>query len=1084
MTQYRELSYDRDIDAVRGLQFCIQGPDEIKRRSVVEVVRSELFAGTDPIPFGLFDSRMGVVDHNRYCATCSQRSNFCPGHFGHIALARPVFLIQYFEIVRKLLRCVCFRCSRLLVDVERPDFKPLMSRKCSRQRRWEAMTKLAQKVDVCGKDGHHGCGARQPSKIVKAGPVLTIQMEWKKGDVGDEEARVQTYSAADVLEILRRVTDADAEALGLSPKYNHPSWMIATNMPVPPPCVRPSVRNEAGQRSEDDLTHKLVDIVKANNLLKQRLERGSSKEVIDNTTQLLQYHVITLIDNQLSFVSPAMQRTGRMLKSLTERLKSKEGRIRGNLCGKRCDFSSRTVITPDPNISIDELGVPYRIAMNLTFPEIVTKHNMARMLQLVRNGPFVYPGAKVVQKTREAKGPRTILLRRADLERVELEEGDIVERHLLEGDIGLFNRQPSLHRMSMMAHRIRVMPYNTFRLNVLVTKPFNADYDGDEMNLHIPQSYITSMELKYLAAVPTQVITPRECKPIVSVVQDVALGLYRITQRDVRVTEKQLWNILSTNELFDGRPPVPRLGDDKRRLFSGHEILSTFFPRGISTTSTTGDDKIPELDRTVVIRDGDLMQGVISADTYQRQTHGLVHHIYNELGQEATRHFFDNTQKTICAWMLNSGFSVGISDMVIDADTAKRVAETIHDMKVKVYDVLDTIHEGRFENKTIEKNSEAFEELVNGILNGARSDAVKIGLATVDEKSNRLMNMVNAKSKGNTVNVAQIMACVGQVNVEGKRVPYGFDGRTLPHYTKYDDGPESRGFVENSFINGLTPAEFFFHSMGGREGLIDTAVKTSSTGYLQRKLCKAMEDHKIGHDLSVRNVSGQIIQFLYGEDGMDPIRVEKQGLPYMKMDTAKMRKEYLFTPFDPLESFMTPDAYEALVADHPDWLERAKAHFEQLLQDREFIIDKIFNGGDCNAFIGRAAHTLQYPVAVERIVHDAAVIVNKAGRLISDLSPVHVLDTIDRLAKELKPTPKGVHGGCFMAILLRLHLSPKTLIYKHRMSKAVFDLIAQKIRHRFYDALANPSDMVGIIAAQSIGEPLSQLTLNTFHSVK
>jgi DNA-directed RNA polymerase II subunit RPB1 len=472
MSIYQELSYNNQVDSIKGIRFCILSPDEIRRSSVVEVTKSETYNGNDPVPNGLYDSRMGVLEHNKVCQTCLQTNTFCPGHFGHINLAKPVFHYQFFDTVKKLLKCVCFRCSKLLMDPDGEAIKAVLNKKYSRQKRWEIVSKMCAKVRKCGADNPEGCGAKQPDKITR-GPLLRILMEWKELDVANENLKKQLCSAEEVLRILKRISDKDAEVLGFSRKYNRPEWMICTVLPVPPPAVRPSVRTDTGQRSEDDLTHKLFDIVKANNDLQKKINRGVAKEHIDLNTDSLQYHVITLIDNNVPGINPSTQRTGRLFKSLSERLKSKEGRIRGNLMGKRVDFSARSVITPDPRIGIDELGVPVKIAMNLTFPEIVNKHNKDRLLQFVKNGPDHYPGAKHVRKVKE--GNRTIRLKTIDRSNVVLEEGDIVERHIMDGDYVLFNRQPSLHRMSMMCHKIKVMPYNTFRLNVCVCPAFNAD---------------------------------------------------------------------------------------------------------------------------------------------------------------------------------------------------------------------------------------------------------------------------------------------------------------------------------------------------------------------------------------------------------------------------------------------------------------------------------------------------------------------------------------------------------------------------------------------------------------------------------
>jgi DNA-directed RNA polymerase II subunit RPB1 len=478
MSLYRELSQDQDIEKILGISFSVLSADEIVARSVGEIISTDTFSNGEPIIGGLFDPRMGVIDNNKLCKTCQNNFTFCPGHMAHIVLAKPVFYIQFFDTVRKLMKCICFRCSKILLDDANQEMRALNRKKLGKQKRFEQIYKLCSnkiKIKRCGQENTNGCGARLPEKITKDNLKGCINLEWKDPD-GELTADVkkQCYFAEDILRIFQRITDEDVESLGFNKDNNRPENIICTIFPVPPPTVRPSVRNDTGQRCEDDLTHKLCDIVKANNTLKAKV-KSTTVDVrqIEHWTQLLQYHVTTFVDNKIPSIPDAKQRTGRSLRSLTERLKSKEGRIRGNLMGKRVDFSARSVITPDPNISIDELGVPLKIAMNLTFPETVGFYNIERLQKAIENGPDNYPGAKYIRKA--CDNNRIVRLKKVDISTITLEIGDTVDRHLLNGDWVLFNRQPSLHRMSMQAHRVRVMPYDTFRLNASVTPSYNAD---------------------------------------------------------------------------------------------------------------------------------------------------------------------------------------------------------------------------------------------------------------------------------------------------------------------------------------------------------------------------------------------------------------------------------------------------------------------------------------------------------------------------------------------------------------------------------------------------------------------------------
>ena len=1121
MSIYRELAYTDVISRVKGVQFRILSDGEIRRRSVMEVVENQTFDRNEPVSGGLFDPRMGVIDNNRVCATCQQRNTFCPGHFGHISLARPVFYIQFFEYVRKLVRCVCFRCSRLLVDLDSAEVKALLARRISRQKRWDAMSKLCQKVKRCGHDTVDGCGAKVPDKVVRTDDMrMCLRLVWK--DAGREVV----FTAEDVLRVLRGVTDADSDALGFSPRYNRPEWMICTALPVPPPAVRPSVRQDTGQRQEDDLTHKLSDVVKFNNQLKERIARGANHDSVEQSLQMLQYHVATLIDNSVPSMFPAKDRAGgRMIRSLTERLRHKEGRIRGNLMGKRVDFSARTVITPDPNLSIDELGVPRRIAMNLTFPEVVGRHNEAELRDLVRAGPDAYPGAKQVRKT---DANRTIRLRghpdRAAVADA-LEHGDVVERHLRNGDYVLFNRQPSLHKMSMMGHRVRVMEYSTFRLNVCVCASYNADFDGDEMNMHVPQSLQTHYEIQQLAAVPLHVLSPRYSTPIITIVQDVALGVFRITQPHVRVTQRQLFNLACGIQTLDPRALPPPAeggaggaggGGSGGSRWTGRQLLSLVMPptasvrmdAGMHDRDSPGFD--PDVDEVVIER-GVIKRGVLTEKVFSKESRGIVHQTYNMLGPAAVTALLNSTQKLICDWLVLSGFSVGVSDLIVRPTTAVKIREVLGEAKSQVRGLLRSVHSGEFENDSTKSNVDFLEEQLGSMLGKVGSDRAS-KLSQQDSElgvggllANRMLNMIKCGSKGKPTNFMQMTACLGAQSIEGKRVPDGFDHRTLPHYTKYDDGPESRGFIDHSFIEGLSPNEFFFHAMAGRIGLIDTAVRTSQTGYLQRRLVKAMEDCKIHHDLTVRNANNFIVQFLYGEDGIDAIKLEFQQLPYISQDPADMRAAHLLAaPAFELEGFLTPDALaRTRSADSADSADsagsagpgrqplraRCVAHFEALLRDRRAAI---MHPGLCGGL--QVDKNVTHPVNLRRIIRSTLALHEAAGatRGPSDLDPAEVLDAIDALVAELKlgaearagalrGDPADGEGVRWMPMLLRFHLSPKVLIRELRMPRLAFAHVVRQIREQFREAVASPGEMTGIVAAQSIGEPATQLTLNTFH---
>ena len=459
--KFKETIPKKKSTKIIGIQFSILSPDEIRKGSVAEITSRDTYINNKPVIGGLFDPRMGVLEPGLICPTDGLDYMETPGYFGHIELARPVFYIQYLTTILKILRCVCIKCSKLKISKE--NYKQAL--KLKSDERWNYVFKLASVVGRCGEDSEDGCGCLQPKKIRKEG-LATLFAEWDNIDGltdDDKEKLNMKLTPEIVLKILRRISDDDVNFMGFSPVFSRPDWMVCQVLAVPPPAVRPSIKMDGQQRSEDDISHILVNIIKANKTLQEKIQENANSNIIDDWHTVLQYYIATQGDNNIPGVASVAQRSGRPLKSIKERLNGKGGRVRGNLMGKRVDFSARSVITPDPNLSIRELGIPLKVAKNITKPVTVNAMNKQFLLKLVRNGPDEYPGAKILEK----KNGEQITLRYADRESIQLEYGDIVHRHMMDGDGILFNRQPTLHRMSMMCH-IAVIMYkgDTFRMNV------------------------------------------------------------------------------------------------------------------------------------------------------------------------------------------------------------------------------------------------------------------------------------------------------------------------------------------------------------------------------------------------------------------------------------------------------------------------------------------------------------------------------------------------------------------------------------------------------------------------------------------
>ncbi|MEM3955555.1 MAG: DNA-directed RNA polymerase subunit A' [Candidatus Bathyarchaeia archaeon] len=959
------------------IKFGILSPQEIRRLSVVEIQTADTYDEDGaPISSGLMDSRLGVLEPGQRCKTCGNTSVNCPGHFGHIELAVPVIHVEFAEIIYNLLQVICRNCGRLLL----PD-KTIKSLRARMERLKKILGNVpsafynrvfeeAKKNRECP-----WCGVKQ-YKIEFTKP--TIFHEYM------EEGGSQRLNASVIRERFERIPDEDLELLGFDPKSARPEWMIIQVLPVPPVYVRPSITLESGIRSEDDLTHKLVDIIRINQRLKENIEAGAPTLIIQDLSELLEYHVTTYFNNEASGIPPSRHRSGRALKTLSQRLKGKEGRFRGNLSGKRVDFSARTVISPDSNLDINEVGVPISIAMRLTVPEKVTPWNIESLRQLVRNGPNVYPGAQYIIRP---DGKRIRLEFVSDREKLAeaLEPGFIVERHLRDGDIVIFNRQPSLHRMSIMAHYVKVLPGKTFRLHLCVCPPYNADFDGDEMNLHVPQSEEAQTEARLLMQVQDHILSPRFGGPIIGAIRDFITAAYLLTKKDTLLNKKEVCELL-TAAGYDGPLPEPAIKEPEP-LWTGKQIFSLFLPKDFNYTikssvcrncNVCSKEQCP-YDAYVVIKDGVLIKGVIDKNSIgAEKSESVLHRIIKDYGTETGRKFLNQLCRLLNAFITMRGFTYSIDELDLSAEAKKKIRQIIRNSERKIESLVKALREGTLERLPGQTLEDSFELYVMNELAEAREKAGKIAEEDLSMENSGII-MTKTGARGTTLNIGQMTAMLGQQSVRGKRIIRGYMERALPHFMLGDPTPKARGFVYSSYRDGLDPIEFFFHAMGGREGLVDTAVRTQQSGYMQRRLINALEHLRVEYDGTVRNPLGEIIQFVYGEDGVDPSK-----------------------------------------SDH-----------------------------------GKA-------VNISRLIEQVRLMV-EAGE---PAPREYIEEQVNKIKGELTP-------------LLTRELMEGLLT--SNLSKEGVDLAVNLAVKRYKKALVEPGEAVGIVAAQSIGEPGTQMTLRTFH---
>ena len=969
-----EEAYQKVIDSIK---FGILSPQEIRKMSVVEIQTADTYDEDGAvIPSGLMDNRLGVLEPGQRCRTCGNTASGCPGHFGHIELAVPIIHVEFAEIIYNLLQAICRNCGRILL----PE-KTITSLRARMERLkrmlgnvpssfYNRVFEEAKKNRECPY-----CGAKQ-YKIEFTKP--TIFHEYT------EEGGSQRLTASMIRERFERIRDEDLELLGFDPKCARPEWTILQVLPVPPVYVRPSITLESGIRSEDDLTHKLVDIIRINQRLKENIEAGAPTLIIQDLSELLEYHVTTYFNNEASGIPPSRHRSGRALKTLSQRLKGKEGRFRSNLSGKRVDFSARTVISPDSNLDINEVGVPLYVAMRLTVPEKVTPWNIDRLRELVKNGPDRYPGALYIVRP---DGKRIRLEFVADREKLAeaLEPGFIVERHLQDGDIVIFNRQPSLHRMSIMAHYVKVLPYKTFRLHLCVCPPYNADFDGDEMNLHVPQSEEAQTEARLLMQVQDHILSPRFGGPIIGAIRDFITAAYLLTRKSTLLNKKEVCELLAAAG-YDGDLPEPEVKEPEP-LWTGKQIFSLFLPKGFNyalkaSVCRNCDVCLKEecpYDAYVVIKDGVLIKGVIDKNSIgAEKSESVLHRIIKDYGTEAGRKFLNQISRLLNRFITMRGFTYSFDELDLSAEAKRKIRQIIRNAEKRIESLTKALQDGTLERLPGQTLLDSFELYVMNELAEARERAGKVAEEDLSLENSGII-MTKTGARGSTLNIGQMAAILGQQSIRGKRVIRGYLERALPHFKIGDPSPKARGFVYSSYRDGLDPIEFFFHAMGGREGLVDTAVRTQQSGYMQRRLINALEHLRVEYDGTVRNSLGEIVQFRYGEDGVDPAK-----------------------------------------SDH-----------------------------------GKA-------VNVSRLIEQVRLMIEKG----EPASQEYIEGQVNKVRDELTP------------LLVRELLEG---LKASNLSKEGVDLAVSLAVERYKKALVEPGEAVGVVAAQSIGEPGTQMTLRTFH---
>lgn len=789
---------------VRSLSFSLISPEVVKKISSAKIVTPELYdIDGFPVDGGLMDLRLGAIDPGVRCRTCGKRVKECPGHPGHIELARPILHIKYVPLAELFLRSFCFNCGKIMLPDEKIKGMPVTER--------SKKARDKKKCPHCGYD-------KERVKLEKPSTFMLGKRRMFPTEIRD---------------ILVKIPDNEIKKLGVNPRTCRPEWAILSQLLVPSVTVRTSITLESGERSEDDLTHKLSDIIRANQRLWENLNAGAPEVIIEDLWDLLQYHVTTFFDNNISRIPPARHRSGQPLKTITERIKGKEGRIRKNLAGKRVNFSGRTVVSPDPYLKINEVGIPMEVAKIITVPENVTSENMEKMKELIRKGEE-HPGANYVIRP-DGKKKRISDDLKEDICN-EIQPGYKVERHIQDGDIVLFNRHPSLHKQSLMAHYVKVLPNKTFRLHPGTTPPYNADFDGDEMNIHSPQTEEAKAEAKILLDVNSNIISSKNNTNLVGCITDAVTGGYILGRNefDKAEADQLLFNCAVENKA-------------KTKKMEGTEVFAQILPK---------DDKIK------------VPKEILNDNTFGAEGGELIKTIDKLHGRKAAVDAITKAFALGTTYLSRVGYTLGLRDLDVPEKVKKMTEDIVSDAEKRTAEVIKAYEDGRLELLPGKSAEESREIKISQILNEIRSETGKIVKSNFSTDSN-VGKMIASGSKGSILNITQIGCCVGQQSLGDKRISFGYNNRTLSFFKKGDLGADSRGFIKSPFIKGLKPSEFFFGAITGRDSLMDTALRTPKSGYLYRRLVSALQDLKVEYDGTVRDASDNIVQFEAGGDGAD-----------------------------------------------------------------------------------------------------------------------------------------------------------------------------------------------------------------------
>lgn len=1044
------------IKQVSRINFNILNSDDILNYSILDkrtngIINKGLNSNSKPLEDGLNSLKFGANKRMMICQTCGMSYENCPGHFGHINLNYPVFHIGFFDIIKKILNCVCIKCGKL-----RCNYKDHIEtiKKLKYNNRLKYIANLSANVKFCA-----NCMAQLP-KVENQSKKSDMSMEFIIKYVNNPMELNAQYKLQNetkqigyelnslmVYEILKKIDNESYKLMGFDPNKSRPEDFVLSRFPVSPTCIRNS-NEEKGLIIDDQLTKNLAEIVKYNNLILD--QNSNNQEYIKSYIKFLQCFTGLYYDWSNKYIplsmAPIIESEDKSICGrIIGRREHKEGRIRGNIMGKRTDWTSRTVITGDSCMRPNEIGCPVYIAKRLTYPEIVTESNIEILNEMVKNGYDKYPGATSIIP----KGKKNTLDLRYIKNDYVLKVGDIVERHLIDGDIVWFNRQPSLHKYSTMAHHVKIIDDNkfmSFRLNIGVTSPYGADFDGDEMNLIVPRSIHTKIELDKLMNVKHNFISAQHNNPLIGCKLDAIVGPFLITNKDFKISGHCVMNIL--NNLSE--PVDKKFNVDINKYYNGKELFSFIIPKNINIKN-----------KDIEIINGELKSGFLNkAYVGDGQANSLIKYVFYIYGENEAIKFMTNLMRISNSFNMWYGFTTCLKDINQTKEQKDKFKYLIDSLIVKAN--LETTE---VENDPTISNIEVYEDIMKQMLTTIRTNIGNQFLTSIKGLTDNNLNNISMSNSGgskvNPDNIARNTVLEGQLVIDGGRFPFVDGRRVLPYFNRDSNMPSDRGFNTHGFLDGLRWSEYIFNAMVGRKAKSEEKTKTADSGAVSRKMAIILEDYVTSYDSTVRNVNDELIQIVYGDNNVSAERQQYYSANMLKMKDEEIKKNYLYKN----------ENYIKKLIDLRDKIRISiiGAYINKMPSDFPTKLFVPFNDVNLNNMILKYASNQKTDI-------DEKYIENKIKELLNHENLPMVCAHKDSVKLKDEKIMKKVFKFYLMD-----KLAPKKIIEDYKINKTNFDKIVESLKLDIKKNMACAGESVGILSAYSISERITQAGLDAKH---